>query len=124
MKSHCKGRALPAAMATIVAIGLLAPTSVRAESGQLPGFLAGTDAMPMSAGEMQTTRGEGVPSWVKRAAVRAIGSALGQKVAVKLDSLLSRTSTPTFSDYRRTFGTKAALILRIMPPALRPHIVQ
>lgn len=119
-----KGRALPAALATLVAIGLTVPSASRADGSQLPSFLSGTGAAPMSAEEMREIRGEGVPRWAISAAVRIAGSALGQTVAVKLQALLSRTSAPSYRDYQRAFGTRAALILSIMPPALRPHIVQ
>ena len=109
---------------TLIAASVLSAPLANAEQSTLPSFLSGTDARPLTAAEMGAVRGERVPAWAIKMAVKIVGSALGQTIAVKLQNLLQGSQTPTYRDYQSAFGTRAAIILSLMPPALRPQIVQ
>ena len=87
----------------------------------LPGDVQAT---PLDAAEMEAIRGEKLPKWAVDAALKAVRNALGKQVARKLENLLTQTTTPSFTDYQKAFGTKVGAVLALLPPLLKPHIAQ
>lgn len=87
----------------------------------LPG---GVVANALSAEEMEVIHGEGLPKWAVNQAVKAVSRALGNAAGRQLERLLSGASTPSFAEFRNAFGTRAALVLTLLPEILKPKIAR
>jgi hypothetical protein len=117
-------KTLPTAcLAGIAAITLAGPPAIAQEAAyRLPDGVV--KATPLDAAEMDAIRGQGLPSWAVKFAVTRIQKALGNAAGRKVEKLLSGSTTPTFAEYRKAFGTKTALVLSLLPEILKPKIAQ
>ncbi len=71
--------------------------------------------------ELEEVRGEVTPPrWL----IVAVGKALGNKTAGKLDSFLRAVETPTYAEYKAQFGSKTAAVLALLPWYLKPTVVE
>lgn len=112
-------------LALAVLTASLAVTSIApaANAQSAPDFLQGINASPMTPAEMESVRGERVPPALIRFVARQVGSVLGQRAALKIEEMLmTGDRLPTYQEYRAVFGRNTAIILTLLPAALRPRI--
>ena len=97
-----------------------ATNSVAAQSP----MTAPVNATPLTAAETEAIRGQGLPAWAVKLAIKTVRNQIGFAAAARLERLLSGDRVPTYREYQRVFGTKTAVILMLLPGPLKPKIAQ
>ena len=100
---------------------LASATNAAAAPSQLP---APAHATPLTAAETEAIRGQGLPAWAVKLAIKTVASKVSDAAAARLERLLSGDRVPTYREYQRAFGTKTAVILMLLPGPLKPKIAQ
>ena len=111
---------IAAVMASLAIIG----TPAAAQVEGVDQSIAAVKVTPLSQTEMEEIRGQGLPAWAVRLAVRQVNKYIGSSAGRKLERLLSGNSLPTYSEYRQAFGSKTALVLSLLPSILKPRIAE
>lgn len=97
-----------------------------AQALALQGYMNSSCAQVSTIEGLNLIRGGGlaIPGWVRNSAVAIVKTGLGSVIASRLYNLLSKDKIPSFSDYKREFGSDAAKVLALIPWYLKPLIVE